>query len=128
MKRITLAVLVAIALVASFYFGLKIGAQEEYFGASQYRAAVVASKLRRLEQGQDLRSGLEFDLDSEILDYNTYLESTWSWLFPELQPHPHGIGAAAAYRASHRLAGQAPIGLESKKDLQRVVDLYANMQ
>jgi hypothetical protein len=127
-KRIALAILVVIALGVSFCVGLKIGALEEYFGTAQDRAAVIASHLRSLEKGQDVRSYLEADLDFEILNYGIYLESNWNWLFPELRPNPHSIGAAAAYRASHRRAGLGPAGLASGKDLQRVVDLYANMQ
>jgi hypothetical protein len=64
----------------------------------------LAGRLRLLDENRldDLRVALDIQLDGELVEYGTYLDSHWKWLWPSLQPEtPRAIASAAKYRASH---------------------------
>ncbi len=104
MKARLIAILWIASLCTAFYVGSRIGARENWLAESQYRAAIFAGRLRLLDENRlnDLRDVLEIQLDGELVDYGTYLDSRWKWLWPSLLPEtPRAIASAAKYRASH---------------------------
>lgn len=144
MKHLAVLLAFAFGLAAAFVVGARVGAREQTYGISQYRAIIDYGYLKVLSSDPSaLKNILEDDLDDELIMHGQYLQSNWSWLLPQLKPEGNKYALKASqYRLQnpHELqvpyfppgtdpefVGQLQANVKERETaLQRVLAVYRN--
>ena len=94
-------VAILVASFAAFVLGVRVGAGQFFLSDAQYRASILSGELKLIKAGkvQVIANAKELELDGELANYGRYMESHFTWLFPELTPEDdQAIRRAVTYR------------------------------
>ena len=111
LNRTSITVLIGvlvIVFVTGFLTGARVGMYQFLLADAQYKASILSAEIKRLKAGKvaSIVEAMEINLDSELANHGRYMESHFTWLFPELIPKDdQAIRRAVAYRLSNPVAG-----------------------
>lgn len=98
----------ALGIAVGLPIGARFGLWEFKLAEAQYKASILASQIQALRAGkvQPIISGMEITLNSELAMHGRYMESSFWWLWPELQSEDEtSIRRAVAYRNANPYRG-----------------------
>ncbi len=109
MKKLTVILSVLVVGVAiGFIAGARIGVWEFTLANAQYQASILATQIRSIKAGktEPIIVGMEISLNGELSKHGQYMESHFSWLWPELKSkEDQPIRRAVAYRLANPYTG-----------------------
>jgi hypothetical protein len=107
LNRTSITVLIGvlvIVFVTGFLMGTRVGMYQFLLADAQYKASILSAEIKQLKAGKvaSIIDAMEINLDSELANHGRYMESHFTWLFPELIPKDDQvIKRAVAYRLSN---------------------------
>jgi hypothetical protein len=90
-----------IVFVTGFVTGARVGMYQFLLADAQHKASILSAEIKRLKAGKvaSIVEAMEINLDGELANHGRYMESHFTWLFPELTPpDDQAIRRAVAYR------------------------------
>jgi hypothetical protein len=91
----------ALGLAVGFPIGARIGAWQFLLADAQYKASILTTEIRSLKAGhiEPIIGGMEISLNRELAMHGEYIESSLSWLWPDLKSQDDSaIRRAVDYR------------------------------
>jgi hypothetical protein len=103
-KTLAFVAVSLLGLAVGFVVGAKVGVWEFLLADAQYKASILSTQLTSIKAGktEPIIVGLEISLNGELARHGQYMESHFSWLWPELKSKDDlPIRRAVAYRLAN---------------------------
>lgn len=104
-KNVVWIVTISVAVfVGGFVVGTRVGVNQFLLSDAQYKASILTAQLQMMKTGKADRviEMMEINLNAEIANHGRFMDSHFSWLFPELVSKTDDqIRAAVAYRKAN---------------------------
>src|SRR5690349_9712592 len=107
-KALAFVIVFVLGMAVGFPIGARVGMWQFMLGDSQYKASILTAQITALKSGrlEPVITGMEIVLNSEIAMHGRYMESHFSWLWPELKSaNDEPIRRAVAYRLANPYVG-----------------------
>jgi hypothetical protein len=109
MKRaLALIAVFVLGLIIGFPIGARVGLWQFMLADAQYKASILSTEIKSLRAGkpEPIIVGMEISLNAELSKHGQYMESHFSWLWPELKSEDDKpIRRAVAYRLANPYQG-----------------------